>query len=325
MAILRGGVRIFGQDIRIGLPRDNTLTTGGILKRAAELPGKSIGASPSTIGRFMANVSQGEGMARPARYLVRFNMPNNIVIDNNSAGEDNEEINARADAVAQQGINQVGGQELARTVGMMCNTIEMPERSITQADSITYGPKRQMPIGYSFPGTVQLSVYGDKFLRQRMFFESWQKMIFDLNSHNMNYYDEYTGSVDIMQLGSFDAENDRDRVTYMVRLYECYPSIIGSYEYGYEKQNEIVNLPITLTYRNWKNLGIDQVNNFTVGKSFGTLPEIKPSPGFGGLFGGILNRLPPELKRAGTQVINTAKRNLPIGRVFGGRVFPPFL
>jgi hypothetical protein len=28
----------------------------------------------------------------------------------------------------------------------------------------------------------------------------------------MNYYDEYTGEVDIFQLGSFDAENDRDRV-----------------------------------------------------------------------------------------------------------------
>ena len=319
MAILRGGVRIFGQDIRIGLPIDNTLTTGGILKRAAELPGKSIGASESTIGRFMANVSQGEGMARPARYLVRFNMPNNIVIDKEPfASEGSYDT-------SQQGTNQVGGQELARTVGMMCNTIEMPERSITQADSITYGPKRQMPIGYNFPGTVELSVYGDKFLRQRMFFESWQKMIFDLDTHNMSYYDEYTGSVDIMQLGSFDAENDRDRVTYMVRLYECYPSTIGSYSYGYEKQNELVNLPITLTYRNWKNLGIDQVNNFTVGKSFGTLPEIKPAPGFGGVFGGILNRLPPELKRAGTQVINTAKRNLPIGRVFGGKVFPPFL
>ena len=158
-----------------------------------------------------------------------------------------------------------------------------------------------------------------------MFFESWQKMIFDLDTHNMSYYDEYTNSVDIMQLGSFESENDRDRVTYMVRLYECYPSKIGSIEYDYSKVNEIVDLPITLTYRNWRNLGIDQVNNFTVGKSFGTLPEIKPAPGFGGLFGGILNRLPPELKRAGTQVINTAKRNLPIGRVFGGKVFPPFL
>ena len=315
MAILRGGTRIFGQDIRIGLPRDNTLTRGGILKRASELPGKSIGASESTIGRFMANIGQGEGMARPTRYLVRFNMPNKIVISNSNVGP----------AIAKQGINDVGGQELARTVGMMCESIEMPARSVTTADSITYGPKRKMPTGYNFPGEVQLSVFGDKFLRQRMFFESWQKMIFDLNSHNMNYYDEYTGSVDIMQLGSFESDNDRDRVTYMVRLYECYPQTIGSYDYGYNSVNEIVKLPITLNYRNWRNLGLDQVNNFSVGKSFGTLPNIKPSPGFGGLFGGILNRLPPELKRAGAQVVNTARRNLPIGRVTGGKVFPPFL
>jgi hypothetical protein len=219
MAILRGGVRIFGQDIRIGLPRDNTLTTGGILKRAAELPGKSIGASPTTIGRFMANISQGEGMARPTRYLVRFNMPNKIALASEGSYD-----------TSQQGVNDVGGQELARTVGMMCNTIDNArQRCITQADSITYGPKRQMPIGYNFPGTVELSVYGDKFLRQRMFFESWQKMIFDLDTHNMSYYDEYTNSVDIMQLGSFESENDRDRVTYMVRLYECYPSKIGSH------------------------------------------------------------------------------------------------
>lgn len=315
MAILRGGTRIFGQDIRIGLPRDNTLTKGGILKRASELPGKSIGASESTIGRFMANIGQGEGMARPTRYLVRFNMPNKIVL-----GSD------QGRAVATQGINNVGSQELARTVGMMCESVEMPARSVTTADSITYGPKRKMPTGYNFPGEVQLSVYGDKFLRQRMFFESWQKMIFDLNSHNMNYYDEYTGSVDIMQLGSAGPEaSDRDRVTYMVRLYECYPQTIGSYDYSYGSVNEIVKLPITLNYRNWRNLGIDQVNNFTVGKSFGTLPEIKPSPGFGGVFGGILNRLPPELKRAGEQVVNTARRNLPIGRVTGGKVFGPFL
>jgi len=263
----------------------------------------------------MANIGQGEGMARPTRYLVRFNMPNKIVISNGNAGT----------AIAKQGINDVGGQELARTVGMMCESIEMPARSVTTADSITYGPKRKMPTGYNFPGEVQLSVYGDKFLRQRMFFESWQKMIFDLNSHNMNYYDEYTGSVDIMQLGSFESDNDRDRVTYMVRLYECYPQTIGAYDYGYNSVNEIVKLPITLNYRNWRNLGLDQVNNFSVGKSFGTLPNIKPSPGFGGLFGGILNRLPPELKRAGEQVVNTARRNLPIGRVTGGKVFPPFL
>ena len=319
MAILRGGTRIFGQDIRIGLPRDNTLTKGGILKRASELPGKSIGASENTIGRFLANIGQGEGMARQTRFLVRFNMPNKLKLNQQQYHP------AEGFDTSQQGINDVGGQELARNVGMMCNQIDMPSRDVNTKDHITYGPKRQMPYAYSFSGKVNLSVFGDKFLRQRIFFETWQKMIFDRNSHDMNYYDEYTGSVDIFQLGSFDAENDRDRVTYAVRLNECYPETIGSYGYNYGSQNEIVNLPITLNFRDWRNLGIDQINNFSVGASFGTLPEIKPAPGFGGLFGGILNRLPPELKRAGKQVINSARRNLPIGRATGGRVFPPFL
>jgi len=321
MAILRGGRRIFGQDIRIGLPRDNTLTTGGILKRASELPGKSIGASESTIGRFMAGISQGEGMARPNRFLVRFNIPNKLQL------QPQEPFASEGSIVpaSQQGVNAVGGQELARNVGMMCNNVTMPSRDVNTKDHLTYGPRRQMPYAYSFSGNINLSIFGDKFLRQRIFFETWQKMIFNRNTHNMNYYDDYTGSVDIFQLGSFDAENDRDRATYAVRLYECYPATIGSYDYSYSSQNEIVNLPITLNFRDWRNLGIDQVQSFSVGASFGTLPEIKPAAGFGGIFGGILNRLPPELKRAGRDVTDTIRRNLPIGRATGGKVFPPFL
>ena len=320
MAILRGGRRIFGQDIRIGLPRDNTLTTGGILKRAAELPGKSIGSGQNTIGRFMAGISQGEGMARPTRFLVRFFMPNKLKIENVIQVDTGDDPFTSAKAVV-----DAGGQELARNVGMMCNKINMPERDINTKSHITYGPKREMPYAHSFGGTVELNVFGDKFLRQRMFFETWQKMIYDINTNNMNYYDDYTGEVDIFQLGSFESDNDRDRVTYAVRLYECYPATIGSYDYDYNARDSIVNLPITLNFRNWKNLGIDQVNNFSVGKSFGTLPEIKPASGFGGLFGGILNRLPPELKRAGRDVTDTIRRNLPIGRATGGKVFPPFL
>jgi hypothetical protein len=321
MAILRGGRRIFGQDIRIGIPRDKTLTTGGILKRYGELPGKSYSSSETTIGRFAAQMAQGEGFARPTRFLVRIHAPNKLKLDNDRYIEASEGAEIPP---GRQGVNSLGGQELARNVGMMCRSISMPSRDINTKDYITYGPRRQMPYAYSFEGKVELQIYGDKFLRQRMFFETWQKMIFNLDTHNLNYYDEYTGEVDIFQLGSFSAENDRDRVTYAVRLYECYPQTIGTYEYNYGSANEIVNVPITLSFRNWRNLGIDQVNNFTVGKSFSELPEMKPAPGFGGLLGGILNKLPPELKRAGRDFTDGLRRRLPTGRITGGRVFPPF-
>jgi len=101
------------------------LTRGGILKRAGELPGKSIGASESTIGRIMAKVSEGEGMARPNRFLVRFNIPNNIVLDKEALASEGSIV-----PPAQQGVGVIGGQELARTVGMMCHSVEMPSRDI---------------------------------------------------------------------------------------------------------------------------------------------------------------------------------------------------
>ena len=207
---------------------------------------------------------------------------------------------------------------------MMCNSVTMPSRDVNTAASQQYGPQRRMPYAYSFSGELNMSFYGDKFLRQRMFFENWQKKIFDINTHDMNFYDDYVGTMDIMQLGSFNSENDRDRVTYAVRLYEVYPQTIGSYDMSYGAANEVVNVPITLNFRHWRNLTIDQVNSATVGQSFGELPTIKPGKEFG-LFGGILNRLPPEIQRAGRDVLSTAKRNLPIGKITGGRVFPPFL
>ena len=52
------------------------------------------------------------------------------------------------------------------------------------------------------------------------------------------------------------------------------------------------------------------------------MPTIKASKDFG-LFGGILGKLPPELQRAG-DALQTVKRSLPIGRITGGRLFPPF-
>ena len=43
-----------------------------------------------------------------------------------------------------------------------------------------------------------MQFYVDKFLRQRQFWETWQKKIFNYQTHNMNYYDDYVGSMDII-------------------------------------------------------------------------------------------------------------------------------
>jgi hypothetical protein len=317
MAILRGGRRIGNYDIRVGLPRDRSLDN---VQGDARLRQRQ-GNPESTIGRFIANVAQGEGFARPTRYLVRIFIPNKLQID--APGSFSVSDTGDVPVTVNKGVNAMGGQELARNVGMMCENVEMPSRNVASEAHQVYGPKRDMPYAYTFPGTIGASFYADKFLRQRAFFETWQKLIFDINSHNLNYYDEYTSEIDIYQLGQSTTGGDRDRITYGVRLYEVYPKTIGSIEYSYGA-DDIVKVPVTMAYRYWRNLTLDQIGNATVGSSFGKLPEIRTSSEFG-VFGGILNKLPPELKRVGRDVINQTRRNLPTGRITGGRVFPPFL
>ena len=66
---------------------------------------------------------------------------------------------------------------------MMCNKITMPSRDINTAPAKTYGPKREMPYAYSFSGEIELTFFGDKFLRQRMFWEKLAETKFLIQKH----------------------------------------------------------------------------------------------------------------------------------------------
>jgi len=308
MAVLRGGRRIGNFDIRLGLPRDKSLVDIAKDPRLQRKPGGS-----GVLQRFQSQINQGEGLATPNRFLVIINPPQRVFTNPYAADFD-----------MTPGNNDMESYAMRENMQMMCNKITMPSRDINTAPARTYGPKREMPYAYSFTGEIELQFYGDKFLRQRLFWENWQKKIFDNETHDMKYYDDYVGSIDILQLGQFDAKGDDDaRVTYAVRLFEVYPQIVSGIEYGYGQNDQVVQVPVTLNFRTWKNLTIDQVNNATIGQAVGDKPTIKASTDFG-LFGGILSKLPPEIRRVGRDVLQTTRRNLPIGRVTGGRLFPPF-
>ena len=304
MAVLRGGRRIGNFDIRVGLPRDKSLVDIAKDPRLQRQPGGA-----GTIQRFLSQVNQGEGFARTNRYIVRINPPARTFVDEFDMTPGNNDLESKT---------------LIENIDMMCNKVTMPNRDINTAAHQMYGPRREMPYAYSYSASVECTFYGDKFLRQRLFFENWQKKIMDIGSHHMRYYNDYIGSMDIMQLGQFDSKQDDDaRVTYAVRLNEVYPQTIGSMDYSYGNDNQIAEVPVTLNFRTWTNLTIDQIDGATIGKAIGDVPTIKASKDFG-LFSGILGKLPPELQRAGRDVLQTTRRNLPIGRVTGGRLFPPF-
>jgi len=306
MAILRGGKRIGGFDIRLGLPRDRSLDN---VQSDPRLRQKAGGNPESTIGRFQAMVNEAEGFQRKARFYVNFTLPKGV------SGTD-EEIQGFSTDLQLQGMNQ---DQNKRRVQAFCSEIAMPSREGVQKEIKHNGPTRKFVYDYTSP-EISATFYTDKFMRERTFFEMWQKAAFSNSTHNFNYYNDYVAPLDIFALGQFASRDERDDITYGVRLFECYPKTISEVTFSHTA-NEIQTFTVTFSFRYWVNYFLDRAGSIELGQGDFKQPTVKRA---GGVFGGLISMLPPEIRRAGRDVLNELRRKAPIGRITGGRVFPPF-
>ena len=319
MAILRGGRRIGNYDIRLGIPRDRSLDNVEGDTRLGRVQG---GNPESTIGRVMGTIAQGEGFARPNRFMVDFILPTGVGTEL-AGSPTNQQLLFEEEVERSTKAGELQAQkEIQRGLRAFVESVDMPGRTLDTTDFRTYGPKRSIVTGHSFSGEITMTVYCDKYLRQRGFFEMWQKAAFDQGTNNVHFYDEYTGGLRIYQLGAFAENADRDRISYGVELFECFPKTISAVSYNQGSENEIQKISVSLAFKSWINLTLDQVGNYTVGGGFKKPTVIGADRG---LIGNIINKLPPEIRRAGRDVVNVIRQRVPIGAVTGGRVFPPLL
>jgi hypothetical protein len=315
MAIFRGGKRVGPFDIRIGLPRGTEYDN---------IPGdprlKQRANPETTLNRFRSAISKAEGVARNTRFLVNIGLPKNDIL---TKALKDREIPFSADEAFVGGPPGAADRraqapldyerDLAPQLSLMCTNVTMPSRTFTTA------PYRIAGAPFKYPTSVQYSditatFIGDKFLRLRQFFEVWQASVYDNLNGMFNFYDNYISNIDIFQLGQFEDLNDRDSKTYGVRLRECYPSVIGDVQYDSGGQNQYVAITVTFSYRDWLNFDLDIDSTGKVGGLSSGV--VKPG-------GGFLSGFPPEIRRTGRGVLNQLKRSIPIGKVFGGKVFPP--
>jgi hypothetical protein len=320
MAILRGGKRIGGYDIRIGIPRDRSLDDVAGDKRLQRRQG---GNPETTIGRFQSYVNEAEGFARKARFYAEFSLPKGVsnsalfsegFQDTSLAAQEKQAFPTQSDLLA---IQQANG----RRVRAFCSSISMPEREMVSKE-IRHGNAPARNFVYDMKSSsISAQFYADKFMRERSYFELWQKSAMSTSStFNTNYYDNYVANLNIFQLGQFASRQERDDITYGVQLIDCFPTKIGAVEYSHDANN-IQTIDVDFSFRYWINYFIDKQGNIELGSPVGRIPEIKNNRG---IFGSLINKLPPELRRAGRDVLNDLRRRVPLGRVTGGRVFPPF-
>ena len=317
MAIFRAGKRVGPFDIRVGFPRDKSLDN---VDRDPRL--KQRANTENTIGRFRAMMARAEGYARPARFAIRLFFPGSL---SELAGIRTNKTTAPGQAGGAQAVNPDAATmqqlvvQMGQQINLHCDSVSMPGKDlVTQKNQFGNEPEVDMVVGHSYAGTINASFYADKYLRERQVMELWMKMAHNNLTNEAKYYDDYTGKMQIYQLGSLDGEGDRDVPTYGIEAIEVYPQTLSAVEYNYGASNQIVKINVGFAYKQWYNLTTDHISGVTFGNSMQTIHDVK-SPDTG-LFG----RLPIELQRAGRDVFNSAKNQVPIGRLFKGKLFPPF-
>ena len=296
MAIFRGGKRIGPFDIRLGLPRDRSMQNIDSDPRI-----KSIANPESTIGRFRAAMASANGYARPTRFAVRVFPPVGLakLIEEQETAKYAEGSSEAADKAIDRVNTAPTGktmndltQSLGRQINIHCDTVSMPGHDL-QVQTVQYGsaPQQDMVVAHGYAGTINASFYADSFLRERHFFEMWQKMAVNHTTHKAKYYDDYIGKMQIFQLGSMDGDGQRDSPTYGIEATEVYPETLSAVEYNYGSSNQIVKINVGFQYKQWFNLATDKISGMEFDSSSQVIHDVKP--GNEGMFG----FLPPELQR----------------------------
>ena len=315
MAIFRQGVKVGPFDLRLGIPRDRSLDN---VDRDPRL--RQYANTENQMGRFRASMAASNGYARPARFAVRIYPPTNLETIVKSAENTDRRFGGNMEAANsgtsdKPNLNALSAA-LGRQINIHCDSVNMPAHDL-QTETITqFGPPREMVTGHGFPGTINASFYADSFLRERHFMEMWQKMAVNHVTHKAGYYNDYIGKMHIFQLAS---DNVQDHPSYGIEATEVYPATVSAIEYNYGSSNQIVKINIGFQYKEWHNLAADTIGNQDFSGDRQVLPPIKARDT--GLFG----KLPPELQRMARDNLNQATTVFnPIGKIFKGKVYPPF-
>ena len=197
------------------------------------------------IDKFRAAMSKAKGFARPSKFAVRINPPTLVsTIGNafyNANGQTDETINIEF-ARAHQAVREMY-QSMHGRIELFCNSVEMPGHDL-QTQQIQHGsaPVRDMVTSHGFEGMITASFYLSEDLKERHFFEQWQRLAVNVESHKANFYDDYIGSMEIYQLSNrndsglpfpsfIDKIFDVDMAEYGIRASEVYPATISGIEY----------------------------------------------------------------------------------------------
>lgn len=348
MSLISVGKKIGDLDIRLGIPPSKPQFS--VREANQRISANNVTSNYNSVYNvFRSGMTQAGGFARPTQFLVTVDGPKGMLA-NNMIYPDLRARDQGSRMYKSASLSNSIKESMKYRMDLFCSNVSIPGKTITDDVNETfYGPKRAIAKNVQYD-EVTLEFYTSVNYEERLFFEAWQNAIVDPISHNVGYYDDYAKECMITitpltktfvaALSNFkpsgDPGRDRQQIrqslgdqsgfsSYQVQMYEAWPKTIAATPLSYDAVNQVVKTSVTFTYRNYATTAWNFLAKNST-EEYKTLNRLEYRTNTTAIQGNFLDNLPfgigNEIGRAGRQVYETVKKNLPIGRVTGGRVFP---
>ena len=192
------------------------------------------GTAFGLLNDLLAGFHSDDGYAQPNRYEVVINGPRSLNQQNPFEGLQRQSDVSRIALRAQSAV----------LPGRVLNTAE---------DTNIYGPSRQVVDGVTYADEIDIEFQSSSDLQERVFFENWQRQTFNEKTWNLQYYDDYTGEIEIYIL------DKQDQRRYGVKLWEVFPKTVNPTSLAYGNNDTLFLTSVGFSFRYWTSL--DQSQN----------------------------------------------------------------
>lgn len=135
-----------------------------------------------------------------------------------------------------------------------CESTQLPGITLAQSERSFYGPQIKYPHRETYI-EHPLGFYCSEDMRERIFFDLWFSMIYNRDSHDINFYNEYKSTVYVSQL-----DYNTEKTMYRVKLEDAYPTSMTPVELGYSNDNQISRFTVNMAYSTWKPILVDPID-----------------------------------------------------------------
>jgi len=140
------------------------------------------------------------------------------------------------------------------SVDFLAKAVSFPAKTLAGTD-FRYAGKFNLNVPYETTyEPVAITLLNTGQYSPRKFWNNWFNHIQNMNSHNMQYYEKFVGTVTISHYLDDVEDLDPSKAAYQVTLHNAWPKIMSSIEMTWESA-EIQDFQVDLTYSWWTATG----------------------------------------------------------------------